>query len=301
MRRNALLATLGLLFIAACGGSPAAHTPATSPSPTALSTIELKYAVIAQLGPLEYCDPDLYPLGREVTPAYITARLSDIAARDPQTYQAILAHDHLTPPLTQQQEQQVYGDDKVLAAFQLTPNGAKYDFSYPVRTGPATPSTLTKGTIDQTGSIVVQSRSPYRRSCPICLAASTTIDTPNGPVAVTSLRPGMPVWTADLSGHRQPALVLEVGSMLAPAGHQVVHLALADGREVWVSPGHPTTDGRHVGDLIPGDVLDGSRIVMAERTPYVGSTYDILPSGPTGAYWANGVPLGSTLKEIRPE
>ncbi len=290
MRRSGLLATLGMLVIAACGGSPAAH-----PSPTPLSTIELKYALIAKLGPLEYCDPDLYPLGREVTPAYITARLTDIAARDPQTYQAILAHGHLSLPLTQQQEQQVYGDYKVLVAFQLTPDGDKYDFAYAMRTAPSTPSTLTKGTIDQTGSIVIQSRAAYRRSCPICLAASTTIDTPNGPAAVTSLRPGMPVWTADMSGHRQPAVVLEVGSMLAPTGHEVVHLALADGREVWVSPGHPTTDGRQVGDLVPGDVLDGSRIVLAERAPYVGRTYDILPSGPTGVYWADGVPLRSTL------
>jgi hypothetical protein len=26
-----------------------------------------------------------------------------------------------------------------------------------------------------------------------------------------------------------------------------------------------------------------------------GATYDLLPSGPTGAYWADGVLLGSTL------
>jgi hypothetical protein len=290
MRLRALLPTLGVLFIAACAGSPSAHT-----SPTPLSTIELKYKLVAQLGPLEYCDPDAYPLARQVTPAYVTARLSDIAVRDRQTYQAILAHYHFNPPLTQQQEQQVYGDYKVLAAFQLTPDGDKFDFAYPVRTGPAKASTLTKGTIDQAGSIMVQSKSSYMRPCPICLAASTTIDTPNGPVVVTSLRPGMQVWTADKSGHRQAAFVLEVGSMLAPAGHEVVDLVLADGREVWVSPGHPTPDGRHVGDLVPGDALDGSGVVSVDRTPYAGRTYDILPSGPTGVYWADGVPLRSTL------
>lgn len=290
MRLRALLPTLGLVFVAACGGSQGAQ-----PSPTPLSTTELKYRLLAQLGPLEYCDPDSYPLARQVTPAYVTARLSDIAARDPQTYQAILAHYHLSPPLNQQQELQVYGDYKELAAFQLTRDGDKYDFAYPVRSGAGKGSTMTKGTIDLSGSIVVQSRSSYMQPCPICLAASTTIDTPNGPIVVTSLRPGMPVWTVDRSGHRLMAHVLKVGNMLAPAGHEVVHLVLADGREVLVSPGHPTPDGRHVGDLVPGEVLDGSRVVAADLTPYAGTTYDLLPSGPTGAYWANGVLLGSTL------
>jgi len=103
------------------------------------------------------------------------------------------------------------------------------------------------------------------------------------------------VWTADRWGHRQAAVVLKISSMPAPAGHEVVHLALADGWEVWVSPGHPTPDGRPVGGLAVGEVLDGSRILKAARVPYAASTYDLLPSGPTGIYWANGVPLLSTL------
>lgn len=288
---TAQLPTIAVLLLAACGGS-AAHS-----SPPPLAAIELKYTMLAKLGPLEYCDPDAYPLARQLTPAYITARLSDIAKQDPQTYQAILAHYHLTPTLTQPQEVQVYGDYKELVAFQLVPDGDRYDFAFPARPRPGTESILIKGTIDKAGSIAVQSRSPYFRGCPICLAASTSIETPIGPVVVTNLRPGMPVWTADRSGHRLAAVVLAVGSMPASAGHEVVHLVLADGREVWVSPGHPTPDGRRVGDLIAGDVLDGSPVVSADRTPYVGRTYDILPSGPTGVYWADGVLLGSTLSQ----
>src|SRR5207253_153592 len=103
IRLKAVLATIGVLVVAACGASPGPQ-----PSATPLSTIELKYRLLAQLGPLDYCDPDSYPLARDVTPAYVAARLTDIAARDPQTYQAILVHHHLTPPLNQQQEQQVY-------------------------------------------------------------------------------------------------------------------------------------------------------------------------------------------------
>jgi hypothetical protein len=44
-------------------------------------------------------------------------------------------------------------------------------------------------------------------------------------------------------------------------------------------------------------VIDGSRIASVERVAYSGgATYDILPAGATGAYWANGVLLGSTLR-----
>jgi hypothetical protein len=76
-----------------------------------------------------------------------------------------------------------------------------------------------------------------------------------------------------------------------------VSLALDDGRLVLVSPGHPTSDGRRVGDLSVGDKLDGARIASVARVTYAGgATYDVLPAGATGAYWANGVLLRSTLR-----
>ena len=76
----------------------------------------------------------------------------------------------------------------------------------------------------------------------------------------------------------------------------MVHILLNDGRELWASAGHPTADGRRLGDLKVGDLLDGARVTLAERIPYNGiATYDILPSGGTGFYWANGILLSSTL------
>jgi hypothetical protein len=43
--------------------------------------------------------------------------------------------------------------------------------------------------------------------------------------------------------------------------------------------------------------MDGGRVVSAERVAYTGgATFDVLPAGTTGAYWANGVLLGSTLR-----
>jgi len=137
--------------------------------------------------------------------------------------------------------------------------------------------------------------------CPICLAASILISTPDGAVRVTDVKPGTVVWTAAADGTRVAVPVLEVGSMEAPAGHRVVHVVLADGRDLLASPRHPTADGGLLGSLAAGDMLDGSRIVLWELVSYAGErTYDLLPAGPTGTYWANGVPLASTLTKPLP-
>lgn len=92
--------------------------------------------------------------------------------------------------------------------------------------------------------------------------------------------------------------VVRLGKTVVPATHQVVHLLLADGRELWVSPGHPTADGRRAGQLQAGDQLDGGIIRSAALVRYASNaTYDLLPAGPTGFYWANGILLASTLKD----
>jgi hypothetical protein len=83
---------------------------------------------------------------------------------------------------------------------------------------------------------------------------------------------------------------------VAPPQHRMVHLLLADGRELLLSPGHRTADGRAAGALRVGDQVDGSAVVVAELVPYAGGrTYDLLPAGATGRYWANGILLSSTL------
>jgi hypothetical protein len=129
-----------------------------------------------------------------------------------------------------------------------------------------------------------------------CLAGNTLIDTPNGPVPVKELRKGIPVWTADASGKRQRATVLNTAQTKVPPGHQMVHLVLADGRQLLASPGHPMVDGRPIGTLTAGDLMNGMEVVSAERVPYNEDyTYDILPSGGTGTYWADGILIGSTL------
>lgn len=135
------------------------------------------------------------------------------------------------------------------------------------------------------------------RPCPICLSENTMIDTPSGQVNVKELHAGMAIFTQDSSGHKQTGVILKTGRTLVPQGHIMVHVILDDKRELYVSPNHPTADGRLFGTLLAGDTLDGSKIKSAEHVPYNGTyTYDVLPSGKTGFYWADGILVASTLK-----
>ena len=76
---------------------------------------------------------------------------------------------------------------------------------------------------------------------------------------------------------------------------EVLRIQLEDGRSFTASPRHPTANGRLLGQLRIGDRLSGSRVAEIASIPYRGFTYDLLPSGPTGDYFADGVLLGSTL------
>jgi hypothetical protein len=115
-------------------------------------------------------------------------------------------------------------------------------------------------------------------------------------VAVEALRAGDVVWTVDGSGARVSAPILTTVRVFVPAHHPMLHVVLQDGRELWASPGHPTSDGRALAELAPGDWLDGAPIAHLERIAYdQPATYDLLPAGGTGLYWANGILIGSTL------
>lgn len=186
--------------------------------------------------------------------------------------------------------------------------------AYPVARGEGTSRTLRIGddigyacegvsekltSIDFSGQRVTFTKIVGQRpsgGCPICLSGNTLIDTPSGSVPVKNLELGMPIWTIDKAGHRISGIVTKTSKVPVPPTHQMVHLILDDGRELFVSPGHPTADGRDVGDLTLGDLYDGASVAGVQRVPYGESaSYDVLPSGETGFYWANGVLLGSTL------
>src|SRR5450631_2084017 len=287
------VAALAMLALVACGSA----TPAPVGSP--LSVDQLKFAVIDSVGVPVYCDPDSYPIARQGgEQANAIAQYPNIQA-DSTVYAAIVAHEHLpSGELTDGQKLALYRAWKLLRALTLTQSGSDYSFQYRVLSKTDTASYLmVAGAVRVDGVVTIGSRTPTGAPpCPICLAAATLISTPDGSLRVTDIKPGELVWTAASDGTRIAAPVLEVGSTAVPAGHLMVHLVLGDGRELLASPGHRTADGRQLGSLARGDALDGSSIIQWELVPYAADrTYDLLPAGPTGTYWADGIQLSSTL------
>jgi len=133
-----------------------------------------------------------------------------------------------------------------------------------------------------------------------CLPPGTQIATPLGERAIASLVAGDLVWTVDAAGARVAAPIVRVRGLTAPSTHAVLRVSLDDGRVVTGSPGHPTADGRELADLVTGATLDGAAVIAIDRVGLDGdATWDLLPEGPTGAYWADGVLLGSTLLDER--
>ena len=282
------------LVLSACGGSPFA-TPTPSPQP--LSGAQLKYRVIDEVGKPQFCDRDFYPIARQDEREIAQQRFPELQ-RDTETFAVIVARLKLAPPYSADQQLAIYRDWKTLEALPLGSVGpGVWGFDYLAERA-ANIGEHVLGRAFADGKVVVLTRAAAGPpNCPICLALGTRIATPAGERAVQDLRVGDVVWTIGERGERVAAPLTAVGNMSMPATHEVVRLALDDGRVVLVSPGHPTADGRRIGDLAAADMLDGARVVGAERVRYSGgATYDIRPAGATGAYWANGVLLGSTLR-----
>jgi hypothetical protein len=291
--RQRFVVSLAILVTIACGSSGPA------PVGVPLTINALKFAVMDSVGTPVYCDPDFYPIVRDGgEQANAIAQFPQIRAQT-DLYAAIVAHEHLPlSALNDAQKRTVYRAYKLLKALALTQNGNEYAFDFLARKQSAGSIQRMKGTVRIDGVVTVTSTTlSGPPPCPICLAASTLISSPGGDVRVTDLEPGMTVWTASPDGNRVAVKVLEVGSTQVPATHLMVSLRLADGRALLASPGHRTADGRQLGDLAIGEKLDGSTITTWELVPYGGDrTYDLLPAGPTGTYWANGILLSTTLR-----
>jgi len=246
----------------------------------------------------------MYPVGRG--PNEVKARANTVFSdvrKVPALFQVItrrLGLDKVTD-FSDEQKLLVYGEYKKLIVIDLSPLDGKYKFSlYVPSKGPYedTLGFLIEGIIDDQGTVTISKKESRIIVCPTCLSGATLIATPRGPIPVRDLRIGVAVWTIDRSGTRHQAPIIRTSKTPVAVHHEMVDLVLDDGRELIASPGHPTIDGRMLGALSAGDSLEGRQIVSARRIPYTeGYTYDILPAGETGAYWADGILVGSTLSD----
>ncbi len=324
MKRSTVCIVILALLFTACSSVPAASGIATpmimtaevstaisdgggtifTPEPTtilptlasAFSPTELKYRVLDEFPDFFFCDPDFYPIAHEDEASLALQRFPELQSNT-EEFQTILKHTGLEAATTFTDEQKllIYREHKRLNAIYFELNGDKYQFQIQTGTEGQQGQVIT-ATIDGNGAIDVLQKEQSFPSCPICLAAGTLIDTPRGAVRVEDLKVGDQVWTMNEAGQRVASLILRAGSVRVPVGHQMVHVQLQDGRQLWASQGHPASDGRSLGDFHVGDILDGAQVIHVELIPYDGTfTYDILPSGGTGFYWANGILMGSTL------
>lgn len=309
-----IIAIIGIIILAGSVGyfivnkQASSPTPIPTPSPTPISTsqpttllspTEFKYLLEDKFGKATFCGPPVEP------PDYEDKLLKQFptVVANTEEFSVILKHTNIANDgsLTDQEKLTIVYEHNRMSVISLEPSNSKYKFSIRSRSQ-GKRELISEGFITQSGSISISKQEPYRYGCPICLAGNTLIDTPSGLVPVKDVQVGMPIWTTDKAGHRVSGFVMKTSKVPVPPIHEMVRLVLDDGRELFVSPGHPTIDGRSVSDLMLGDLYDGASIVSAQRVPYDESaTYDVLPSGETGFYWANGVQLGSTLYQSNKE
>ena len=141
---------------------------------------------------------------------------------------------------------------------------------------------------------------PEFGTCPMgcgacaCASPETPIATPEGERPIAELGVGDLVYSVD---HDQVRAVPIVRINRVPVRqHSVVHVGFSDGSSFEMTGAHPTADGRRIADLRVGDRLDNRAVTELYSITYRHAyTYDILPASSTGAYFASGVLMGSTL------
>jgi hypothetical protein len=166
--KNLVLA-LVLLSLSGCGSVTRMTGQAgASPSPSPLSTADLKYRLVDEVGAPFTCGSSLGPgpVVRSEDPADVARMVGALRAQDPAEFDAIVRHEHLDGArLSPADNLRIVGQASVLDAVVLTAQGSRYGFSYELA-GP--PTVEVTGTIDAAGTIDVASRHPApRRLCPL--------------------------------------------------------------------------------------------------------------------------------------
>jgi hypothetical protein len=127
-----------------------------------------------------------------------------------------------------------------------------------------------------------------------CAAPDTPIATPDGERRIADLRQGDLVYSVD--GDAIRAVPVTRVNRTPVANHHVLHVTFDSGRSIDMTAEHPLADGRPLSALRAGSELMGGTVSSVTRVRYAHSaTYDILPDSTSGAYFASGVLIGSTL------
>ena len=159
---------------------------------------------------------------------------------------------------------------------------------------PARPSCEGAPAAGEQGSGFCAVQGTLQRCRSKCAAPDTPVLTPSGERPIASLRPGDLVLSVD-RGRLTAVSILAVGRTPV-ADHSAVHVTLASGARLLMSPDHPLPGGRTFGALAPGDRLGAEIVSQVALEPYpFDATYDILPDSDTHTYLAAGVLVGSTL------
>ena len=294
MTKSRLLIGVILLSIVAIFNGACAQQ---QPTPTVIYSVpELKYLLISSFDNVFYVDPDFYPVAREGQEEKNALEQFPIISANAAEFSAMLKHLGLPNKgeYTNEEKLLIYREHtKLTLAVELTASGDTYHFVLRVEEGQGE---RIEGTITPSGKTKVLEREPSFNTYPICLTRGTLIDTPSGPVPVEQLHKGMAIWTVGDSGKHIAGAVIEATMTPVPSVFQVVRVGLNDGRSVTAAWRHPTAEGRALGEHHVGDTLDGALVIVVEHVIYKGgATYDLLPTGSTGLYWANGILLKSTL------
>jgi hypothetical protein len=285
-----------ILFLSAC--KSVSTSPSTIPTTSAAFTQpQLEYLLLDKYPDVFWCDPDYYPVAKTGQEQQNAIDQFSAIMSNQVEFSAILQRLNLPvkTDYTDAEKLLIYQEYKKLTyAAQLTAEDNGYHFELAVGAGQGQ---RIIGTITNSGTITETSRASSVNSCPICLVKGTLIDTPSGPVCVEDLTVGMTVWTVNAEGTRVATAIIATTSTPVPLFFRAVRVELSDGRSVTASPGHPTAEGKAINDYQVGDRLNGGLVTKKDYIIYdSAATYDILPAGDTGFYWADGILLGSTLK-----
>jgi hypothetical protein len=281
------------------GPSTGSATAQTTTAPTTGSTTarvwQLRYLLLSRYPNFAFCDPDYYPIARADEQSAADDWWTSADLRSPEL-QTIIAQHGYREPVAADQRLTAYRDHKKLTVIVMRPVSGGYEYELSTATSGDTPDQTVVGLVTLDGTVHERSRRRRPGGCPICLETGTRVLTPGGDAPVALIRPGDVVWTTDANGHRVAAPVERVARRATPGPHLMLRLALSDGRVLVAAGAHPTADGTYLRQLYPGQRYDGATVVsIGWVVSTAHATFDLLPAGPTGTYWANGILIGSTL------